>query len=173
MAALGAASTSSAEPTRRVERGRASVGEGGQDLAGRLRVQARVAPRPWVGVEMHADAGRPEGLLAPATDYFRIQPMIMLGLAPRWFVEIFAGAGLGAAELLEGVCSDGIASSCAGLVRRSRPSTTLASRIGARYARGGAPLLGSLRLDAIPGEGARATLLVGLELGAPAPRARF
>jgi len=161
----------SAEPLR-PEHGHVSVGEGAQDLAGRFRIQARLGPRPWTGFEMHCDAGDATTLLGPATQYFRFQPLLMVGVAPSSKLEMFAGAGLGGARVLEGVCSDSGAP-CEGLAPGSRSVSTWAARIGARYARASAPLRGLLRVDAVPHEGATAVLLVGLELGAPAPRGRF
>src|SRR5262245_61289465 len=92
-------------------RGRASVGEGAQDLAGRIRIEAPTSFRPWAGLETHADVGPVPALLGPATEYYRIQPLMMVGLSPNPALEIFAGAGVGVAHVIEGVCSDGNASS--------------------------------------------------------------
>lgn len=135
----------------------ASVGKGGRDLAARLRWEL---PRQWTaGVELHADAGDEPMLLGHSGRYLRWQPLWMVGFTPQPDVEVFAGAGVGAAHVMLEPTPDVDA------VEAGAATTySVAAQVGMRLTSLELPLVALLRTDELASQAFAVRMALAIEL---------
>ncbi len=136
---------------------RASVGEGGRDLAARLRWEL---PDQWnAGVELHADAGDEPMLLGRSARYLRWQPLWMVGFAPQPELEVFAGAGVGAAHVM---VEDDVLAEPSPV--DAATTYSLAAQVGMRLTHLDVPLVALLRTDELASQAFAVRMALALEL---------
>ncbi|MEM9692497.1 MAG: hypothetical protein AAGA56_08135 [Myxococcota bacterium] len=145
-----------------------SVGEGGRDLATRLNLYRG---EQALLMELHSCTGDAVPLFGTFTQQFRIKPLVNLSTEPRPSWKVWAGAGVGAAYLVQGVCSDGLGTGQCGGPTTSASTAVASAEIGTRFARvGPAPMVVTVNLDSAAGFGTTTTLKLALELTGKAPK---
>lgn len=113
-----------------------------------------------MGLEIHADAGEDPALLGSSAQYMRLQPIAVLGVSPHHGVELFVGAGVGAATIWSSPESP---QALLALGASTRPTGALV--VGSRFEPDAAPpVLVQLRADGVSQHGATARLTMTLEL---------
>jgi hypothetical protein len=100
---------------------------------------------------MEADAGEDPTVLGPTTTMIAAQPMLTASIAPKPHLELYAGMSIGAAQLVDGVCTD-MATSCNGPTQTAT-AATYGTELGARIEWQGPPLVVSMGVDGVQSRG--------------------
>jgi hypothetical protein len=146
----------------------ASIGEGGRDLATRLYLYRSSVPT--VMLELHSGAGDAGALFGPGTQHYRLKPLLLVGADVRAALTVFAAAGMGAAQVVHGVCSDGVATSACSGPTRTTTHSMATIQIGSRFDHPDHPVVTTFEIDSAAGGGTSAALQLAFELDLTAPR---
>lgn len=80
---------------------RASVGEGGNDLTARFKIQGQGWLAPSLSLELRALAGPEVELAGKGVSSYRLAPEALVTLSPAPRVTLFAGGGIGSAYVVD------------------------------------------------------------------------